>query len=122
MGDLGLVHGYNHDQDTNSKACDSAASVEIAEALSSGLKRTSDTENKGADHDSQSATEQVTHRTGYTSSEETTACEKRHDGAPRLWSVLEIDEDQCTYTWFALGENVALNEDEATLPPMTPRS
>jgi hypothetical protein len=80
MGNLGLVHGHDHDEHTNTKPSDSSTSIEEGQALSSSLQSAADAEDNGADHDGHSPAEPVAKGTSDGSSKEATASEKRDNG------------------------------------------
>ena len=125
MGDFGLVHGHDHDQETNAKPSHGATSVEEVQVLACCLQRTAEAENDGANHDGQSPAEQVTARPCEARSDKSATGEQRHYSTPfgfPLSARLMKLSGRSTYTWSLLGLNDAMKESEATLPPITPRS
>ena len=123
MRNFGLIHRYDHDENTNSNTSDSSTSVEESQILSSRLQSPAETENDGSDYDGDSATEPITQGTSCCCTKKSTSREEG-DYSTSMSSISRIEEGllNSTYTSFASGSNAALNEVEATLPPMTPRS
>jgi hypothetical protein len=125
VGNFGLVHWHDHDQETNAKPSHGATSVEEIQVLACCLQRTAEAENDGANHDSQSPAEQVTAWPCKTGSEESATGEQRHHSTTFVFPLsarLMKMSGRSTYTWSLLGLNDAMKESEATLPPITPRS
>lgn len=78
MRDLGLVHWYNHDQETNAKPSDGASSIEEVQVLSCCLQGTAEAEDGGANHDGEPPPEPVAHRSCESCAKEPATGEQGH--------------------------------------------
>lgn len=87
MRDFSLIQWHDHDQDTDTKSCDSSTRIEISKVLCGGLQRTTETEDGSSNHDRESTTKPISDRPGEESSKETTACEDSDDSTTIETSV-----------------------------------
>lgn len=78
MRDFGLVHWYNHDQETNAKPSDGSSSIEEVQILSCCLQRTAKAEDDGANHNGESPAEPVAHGSCESCAKESATSEQGH--------------------------------------------
>lgn len=83
--DLGLVHGYNHRQDTDGPSSNESTGNEHTDIDGGGLECTSNNSNDGTDLDGPLSTESVGSPTCHEGTKESTGSKERDDGSDHSW-------------------------------------
>jgi hypothetical protein len=82
VGDLGLVQWHNHDENTDSEACNQAASVQVSQVHCASLKTTAEAEDSTTHQNSPPSSQIVSCGSGQSSAKESSTGEHRDHGSP----------------------------------------